>query len=76
MNKPLVNEINFFQDQQHQQPLSTATPKRSTTSGKVLNLPIIDEPIDHNLIEALQKPTERTNALKIEQTIYNFVYSE
>jgi len=77
MNKPLVNEINFFQDQQQQQQSSSASKgPRVNNNNKSFSLPIVEEPIDPNLIDALQKPHERTNVLKIEQMIYNFVYSK
>ena len=78
MSKPLVNEINFFQDtqQQQQQQQQQSSTKGPRANNKSFNIPIVEDSIDTNLIDALQKPHERTNVLKIEQIIYNFVYSK
>lgn len=81
MNKPMANEINFFQDQQQQQQnqFQSSSGKGASTSGKSmlpLNIPYVEEPIDQILIDALQKPNERPNALHIEQTILTFVKSK
>lgn len=76
MNKPLVNEINFFQDQQQIPNQSTSVKQGPGANGKTMNLPIVEGPIDNNLIEALQKHHERAITLRIEQSIFNFVHSK
>ena len=78
-DRPIIGEINFYQDEPSPSPESSFSPGGKVTinnQGSDSNIPMSDEPIDPALLGALQNPKERMQALSIEQSLLTFVHSK